>query len=201
MRPMIISFISAFATIGIVACAQGGDASSEPMEQVATENTSDAGPAVGAPIPEGFVARDTSGAERHLADITGENGIVLVFNRSVDWCSYCQAQMVGLRDIESDLAERGYTLATLSYDSPQTLAGFARRENIGYLMLSDEGSAMIDAFELRDPQYGADSFAYGVPRPAIFVIGSNGEVQAKMVESDYRVRPENSDILAVIDAL
>lgn len=201
MRPMIISFISAFATIGIVACAQGGEASSEPMEQVAAESISDAGPAVGAPIPEGFVARDTSGAEKHFADLTGENGIVLVFNRSADWCSYCQAQMVDLRSIESDLAERGYTLATLSYDSPQTLADFARREDIGYTMLSDEGSAIIDAFDLRDPQYGEESFAYGVPRPAIFIIGSDGAVQAKMVESDYRVRPENGDILAAVDAL
>jgi peroxiredoxin len=201
MRAFTIVLISAAATLGIAACTQETETVSEPVEQAASEPMEHSGPAIGAIIPADFMARDTSGAERRLGDLVGESGLVLVFNRSADWCSYCQGQMVALNDIRSDLEERGYTLATLSYDTPAILADFAEREAIGYAMLSDEGSAMIDAFDLRDPQYGEESFANGVPRPAILVIGTDGTVRAKMVETDYRVRPEPSDIVAAVDAL
>jgi len=201
MRAFTIVLISAAATLGIAACTQETETAAEPVEQAASEPTDHSGPAVGTTIPASFLARDTSGAERNLADLAGDNGLVLVFNRSADWCSFCQGQMVVLRDIQDDLAQRGYTLATLSYDSPAILADFATREEIGYTMLSDEGSAMIDAFDLRDPQYGEESFAHGVPRPAILVISTDGTVQAKMVETDYRIRPEPSDIVAAVDAL
>ncbi len=210
MRATSIALISALATIGIVACSESGETSAEPMQAIDSAASTDAvvdpevanaGPDVGEAIPANFTARNLQGRAMQLADLTGENGLVLVFNRSADWCGYCQAQMVSLRDIRADLEQRGYALATISYDAPDVLAEFAGRENIEYAMLSDEGSTMIDAFELRDPQYSEDSFAYGVPRPAIFVIAPDGTVQAKMVESDYRIRPENSDIVAAVDAL
>lgn len=204
MRAITIAFLSAAATFGIAACTQEAAPEAEPAEQletVAAESMDHSGPAVGETIPAAFLTRDASGAERRLDDLIGENGLVLIFNRSADWCGFCQAQMVDLRDIQADLDERGYTLATLSYDAPEILADFIEREDINYTMLSDEGSAMIDAFDLRDPQYGPESFANGVPRPAILVIDTAGTVRAKMVESDYRVRPEPSDIVAAVDAL
>lgn len=201
MRAFTIVLISAAATLGIAACSQNAETHNEPMEQSVSEPLDHAGPAVGETIPANFVTRDAGGAERRLDDLSGENGLVLVFNRSADWCSYCQGQMVDLRDIQDDLEQRGYTLATISYDAPAVLAEFAAREDIGYTMLSDEGAAMIEAFDLRDPQYAEGSFAYGVPRPTIMVIGTDGTVQAKMVETDYRIRPEPSDIVAAVDAL
>lgn len=201
MRAMTIILVSAAATLGIAACTQQESPASEPVEQIASEPMDHAGPAVGEAIPANFLVRDITGAERGLDDLAGENGLVLVFNRSADWCSYCQAQMVELRDIQGDLEQRGYALATLSYDAPATLAEFAQREDIGYAMLSDEGAAMIEAFDLRDPQYAEGSFAYGVPRPTILVIGRDGIVQSKMIETDYRIRPEPADIVAAVDVL
>lgn len=201
MRATTIVLISAIATLGIGACTQEAEPASEPTQQVQVDALENSGPAIGDTIPAEFAVRDQTGAQRGFDDVAGENGLVLVFNRSADWCSYCQAQMIGLRDIQDDLEERGYTLATISYDSPAILSDFAAREEIGYQMLSDEGSAMIDAFDLRDPQYGEDSFANGVPRPAIFVIDTSGTVRAKMVETDYRVRPEPADIVAAVDGL
>ncbi|QLC25155.1 peroxiredoxin family protein [Parasphingopyxis algicola] len=201
MRAMTIVLISAAATLGIAACTPEAETVPEPVAQAASEPLEHSGPAVGETIPADFRTRDASGAERRFEDLSGENGLVLVFNRSADWCSYCQGQMVELRDIQDDLEQRGYVLATLSYDAPEILADFAAREEIEYPMLSDEGSVTIDAFDLRDPQYGEESFANGVPRPAILVIGNDGTVRAKMVETDYRTRPEPADIVAAVDAL
>jgi peroxiredoxin len=201
MRAFTIVLVSAAATLGIAACTEDAEPIADPVEQAANEPMEHAGPSVGEAIPANFLTRDMTGAERRLDDLVGENGLVLVFNRSADWCSYCQGQMVELRSIQGDLEQRGYTLATISYDAPAILADFAAREDIGYTMLSDEGAAMIEAFDLRDPQYAEGSFAYGVPRPTIMVIGTDGIVQAKMVETDYRIRPEPADIVAAVDAL
>ena len=42
------------------------------------------GPAVGATIPD-FSAVDQDGKPRSFADLTGPNGLLLLFHRSADW--------------------------------------------------------------------------------------------------------------------
>jgi len=48
-----------------------------------------------------------------------------LFVRSASWCPFCQVQLIDVNRITADLAKRGYTLAALSYDSPEVLATFA----------------------------------------------------------------------------
>lgn len=161
----------------------------------------DIGPAIGTKIPAGFTALDQTGAQKSFADIAGENGVVLSFVRSADWCPYCKQQMIDLQTIAGDLSERGFTLATLSYDSPAILTKFAKQRDISYIMLSDEKSAMIDAFDLRDPAYKESSKAYGVPRASIFIIDPNGVIRAKLAEESYRDRPQVEAVLAEVDRI
>lgn len=42
------------------------------------------GPEIGAKVPA-FSLPDQNGRDRSLADLTGENGLLLVFSRSADW--------------------------------------------------------------------------------------------------------------------
>jgi peroxiredoxin len=167
----------------------------------ATAASIDIGPAVGAKIPATFKALDKTGAAKTYADIAGKNGTVLLFVRSASWCPFCQVQLIDINRITADLAKRGYTLAALSYDSPEVLATFAAQRGIGYTLLSDKKSEMIDAFNIRDPQYPAGNMAHGVPMPAIFVIDAKGVVQAKLAEEGYRTRPLNEAMLAAVDGI
>jgi peroxiredoxin len=160
----------------------------------------DIGPAVGAKIPA-LKALDKAGSEKSYADITGKNGTVLLFVRSASWCPFCQLQLIDVNRITADLAQRGYTLAALSYDKPEVLATFAKQRAIGYTLLSDQKSEMIDAFGVRDPQYPPGNMAHGVPKPAIFVIDAKGVVQAKLAEEGYRVRPLVDAMLAAVDGV
>ncbi len=156
------------------------------------------GPPIGAKaIPLAATVTDTSGKPATLASIAGREGTVLVFFRSVKWCPYCQHQMIELKDAVAPLAKRGYTLAAISYDDPATQAAFAAKQGVTFTFLSDPGSKTIDAWGLRDPQYAPDSFAYGVPRPAIFVIDRRGIVRAKLAEEGYKVRPT---VASIVDA-
>jgi peroxiredoxin len=71
---------------------------------------------------------------------------------------------------------------------------------VGFLLLSDPGSRAIDAYGLRDPAYEGKSI-YGIPRPAVFIVDGKGVVRWARIESDYRVRPSNSDIRSALNAL
>lgn len=158
----------------------------------------DPGPAVGARAPA-LHATDLSGRPASLASISGKNGVVLLFFRSAKWCPYCQKQLMEFRDAQAPLEARGYKLAAISYDPTEVLARFADQRAIGYQLLSDPGSATIDAYKLRDPQYKPDSFAYGVPMPVIFVISPKGVIKAKLAEEGYKVRPTLAMVLDAVD--
>ena len=123
------------------------------------------------------------------------------FFRSAKWCPFCQAQLVSLKDVAAPLAARGYGLAAISYDPPTVLHDYAEKRDVRYTLLSDEGSKTIDAWNLRDPQYPTGHFAYGVPRPSIFVISSKGVIKAKLALEGYKVRPDNAAILAAVDGV
>jgi peroxiredoxin len=160
----------------------------------------DIGPAVGAKAPP-ISATDVAGRPASISKLSGKNGVVLVFFRSAKWCPYCQKQLIELKDAKAPLAERGYNLVALSYDPPEVLTGFTAKQQIPYVFLSDQGSKTIDAFKLRDPQYKSESFAFGVPMPAIFVISPRGVVQAKLAEEGYKTRPPVTAVLAAVDGV
>ncbi len=157
--------------------------------------------APGAKAPVRFNAVDTTGKPRTLPSLTGGKGVVLVFFRSAKWCPFCQAQLKSMKTLQAPLAKRGYTLAAISYDSTEELAKFARTQAIGYPLLSDGKSKMIDAFGLRDPAYAKGSFAYGVPKASTYVIDRTGTVRWRTIAADYKIRDDNAAILAAVDAL
>jgi peroxiredoxin len=159
------------------------------------------GIAIGTKAPIAQPLKDSGGKATALGKQMGKKGMVLMLVRSASWCPFCKAQMIALEGARADVAKRGYSLVTLSYDAPGTLANFAAAKGLGFTMLSDEGSKMIDALRLRDPQYPAGSFAAGVPYPTILVLGTDGKVKAKNVSLDYKFRPSNAQLLAMVDGV
>lgn len=157
--------------------------------------------AVGQKVPAHFNAKDIAGKTRNWASIAGRKGTVFVLFRSARWCPYCQAQLKSLRDLQAPLEARGYKLVALSYDAPAALAAFQAKTGIGYTLLSDEKSTMIDAFGLRDTAYAVGSYAYGVPRASTLVIDPKGVLRWKTVATDYKIRADNAAILRAVDGV
>ena len=158
------------------------------------------GPAIGEHIDFGML-KDQTGTERDLSAIAGENGLVLMFVRSADWCPYCQGQLIDMNAHLSEMTSRGYTVASLSYDSTEILARFTAREDIGYTMLSDEGSQIIDKYGLRENDYPEGHRAYGVPKPIIFILSPEGVIEGKLFEESYRERPPATAVAEALDAV
>jgi peroxiredoxin len=159
------------------------------------------GPAIGTKAPDIGTLRDQRNTPRSLSSLMGDNGLVLFFVRSADWCPYCQAQMIELNSSLQAIARRGYKMASISYDNPEILSTFTERRNIQYTMLSDPKSEIIDRYKLRDPQYQPGSRAYGVPRPVIFVLDKSGAIKAKLYEETYQKRPPAALVVETLDKI
>ena len=161
----------------------------------------DLGPPVNAKAPDIGTPNDFTGKPRSLASLMGDKGLVLFFFRSADWCPYCKAQMMDLNTVTADVEKRGYKMAGISYDKPEIQKTFIEQRKIGYTLLSDPKSEIIDRYKLRDPQYPPGNLAYGVPRPIIFFLDKNGVIKAKLYEDTYQKRPPAKLVLETLDKL
>lgn len=159
------------------------------------------GSAVGETVPIDMPLRNSKDEVTSIANISGAKGTVLVMVRSADWCPFCKVQLAEHAQIGDELAAKGYALASLSYDEPQLLAEFASDLERPFVMLSDKDSAFIDAIGLRDPHYGEDHFAYGVPRASVLILDPQGTIKAKLVSDDYRQRPNNEFVLGMVEGV
>jgi len=181
---MTLPFLPAFAVVAAVVAGSSALAA----------------PKVGDSLPAAFAPVDASGKARSLASLSGRNGMVLVLSRSAAWCAYCQAQMKELSAATGPLAAKGYSLAVMTYDSPEVLGKFAAKQSISYPLLSDTGSKAIAAMGLLDARYPAGHMAAGVPLPTVLVLDKAGRVQAVDVSQDYRKRPSVEAIVAMAPA-
>ncbi|MEL6860329.1 MAG: peroxiredoxin family protein [Pseudomonadota bacterium] len=141
-----------------------------------------------------FSAVTTTGETVSFADISGENGAVVVFSRSLDWCPYCKAQALELETVTADLEAQGWTLNLITYDAPEILAAYSAEKSLSYTLLSDTDSAMIDAYGLRNTEMPAGSRFDGVPHPAIIYVKADGEVAGVQKEEGFKTRPPTEGI-------
>jgi peroxiredoxin len=170
---------------------------------LASQAALDFGPAVGDTAPA-FSVADTGGAPRSLADLAGPQGLVLYFNRSLDWCPICLRQTIELSAAADDFAMQGWGVAVLTYDPVETLARIKDQRALALTLLSDLDSMVIDAFDVRDPIYADPGhMAYGVPYPLAVAIRPDGRIVGKYwheaglgQQRGYAVRVSAADVLA-----
>ena len=113
-------------------------------------------------------------------------------------------QLVELQHIAGELAGRGVVPFAISYDSVETLAGFAQRNGIEYSLLADEGSAAIRRVGMLDEhldQHHAEMGGTvrddqrGVAYPGVFLLDEQGVVVERRFQRNYRVRESGLSLL------
>ncbi len=149
-------------------------------------------------IPHSLEALDQNGAVQNFDSVKGENGAVVHFIRSADWCPYCKAQLLDIKNYGPQIKAAGYSVVVISYDAPETLADFAAKYDFPYVMLSDEGSKIIKAFGILNEKINVESPYYGIPHPTIYVITAAGEITAKLAEDTPEKRPTADLVLEAI---
>lgn len=86
------------------------------------------------------------------------------------------------------MEKEGVGLAAVSYDSQETLLGFAGKYKIGFPLLSDFGSAVIRSFGIFNLNIAEGLRAHGVPHPVEYLVGSDGVVLRKYFVPNYQHR-------------
>ena len=160
---------------------------------------------VGQSIPHDLKLQNQNGAVQNFDTFSGENGAVLIFTRSVDWCPYCKLQMTDLNKDIPKFKKAGYTVIGISPDDVGDLARFDEKltQTTGWsqiTFLSDGNSDAIRAFNVLNTDVHPNHSSYGIPNPTIFVVGKDKVIQAKLQEEGYKTRPQIADILKAIAA-
>lgn len=171
----------------------------EDLERHGVIFTSEAGLNVGAYVPL-HVKIKSGSKETDLEEVLEAGSIILFFTRSVEWCGFCQGQLKNVNSIASDIEQRGYQILALGYDEPAIQQEFTKSQKLRFKMLSDESSNLIDAFELRYPQY-TQGRAVGVPYATVMLIDQDGRIQAKTQSGVHSIRPTNEELLSLIDSI
>lgn len=140
------------------------------------------GPAVGAAIPHQLITADNPDG---FDALKGENGMVLFFVRSLDWCPFCKRQATDVSSRIDEFAARGLSVVFVSYDTPDEQNAFAEKTDFQGRLVSDPGIDVINAFGLRNEEHAEGSRVYGIPHPAVFVVDKDGVVLAKFYEDDF----------------
>lgn len=195
---------SGFAAL-LLALSAAAPGLAQDAARAAAEAAEGLGPAVGSRAP---VTRfETLDGAASLAELSGPNGVVIYFNRSLDWCPICLRQALEVDQARDRFEAAGWRAAVLTYDDADTLALAARRRGIETTLIPDPEIAVIDAFGLRDPIYtDPDHMAHGVPYPIAFAIHPDGLIVGKFwheaglgADGGYAARVTVDDVLAALD--
>jgi peroxiredoxin len=156
--------------------------------------------AVGATAPEFTLAR-FGGGTRALSDFRGKKNVVLVFYRGY-WCPYCIRQLKELRTLLDGELKQNTELLVVSIDGEkETQQAVARIAADGgqpdFTFLSDPDHAVIARYGVLNPS----GSRRGIPHPAAYVIDRAGIVRWRDVQTDYKIRPTNAQILTALTAL
>jgi peroxiredoxin len=152
------------------------------------------GPQVGDKVPD-FRLPDQHGQVRTLSSLMGPKGLILVFNRSADWCPYCKTQLLELQGRVGEIRKAGLGLVSISYDPVPVLADFASRRAITFPMLSDAGSAIIKKYGILNTTVPKTNPLFGHPFPGTFMLNREGVVTSRFFEDTIQERDTISSVL------
>jgi peroxiredoxin len=98
-------------------------------------------------------------------------------------------QLVELQQALPKFEAAGIRLYAVSYDTPGELAAFAEAHDIGYTLLSDEGSEVIRSLGILNHFVTPDQVPYyGIPFPGTYIIDEQGVVAAKFFRRNLAQR-------------
>jgi len=112
-----------------------------------------------------------------------------------------------LQRVAADLAAHDIALFAISYDSVETLAGFADQHHISYPLLSDEGSRFIHQVGMLDEdldrhhaEFGGrvQEHQRGGAYPGVLLLDRDGVVVRKRFHPNYRLRDTGAGLVEAL---
>ncbi len=160
--------------------------------------------------------KTVDGNQYSIAESVTTTPAIVIFYRG-GWCPYCNMHLQELRTIEDELIEMGYRIYAVSPDTPEKLSESLDSHNMKYTLLSDSdlslGRELGIVFRKEQEQverlreHGMDIEEYSgqdhnlLPVPAVFIVGTGGELKFTFVHPDYRIRLDSTVLVTAARSL
>ena len=103
-----------------------------------------------------------------------------------------------LNEIKDQFEQLGVGIVGMTYDTPAIIQAFDEKWDIDYPVLRDVDRQHVEAWDIRNEEYGEGTFAYGIPHPGVVLLSPEGKILAKWAEPGYRTRADWSEVLAQV---
>ena len=145
-------------------------------------------------VAPAFTLQDQNGKKVSLKDFKGNKNVVLYFYPKA-MTPGCTVQACGLRDSKKDLAKLNSVALGISPDPVARLKKFDDKEDLNFVLLSDEDHAIADKYGV----WGLKKFMgrefMGIIRTT-FVIDKNGKLAHVM--DKVKTRSHHNDVLEIL---
>ena len=163
-----------------------------------------------------FDLPNQTGEKRSLASLRESGPVVVTFYRG-GWCPYCNMQLKAYQQMLPDIKAAGATLVAITPEMPDASLTTAEKNELAFDVLTDTDATYARelglVFTLPEEvrpiyqNFGIDVEAHNgtgkfdLPLAATFVVGTDGTITFAVVDSDYTVRAEPSDIITAVETL
>ena len=169
-------------------------------------------PQVGEPMPP-FHLPDEEGRIVSLDRLLGKGPVAVTFHRG-HWCPYCRLNTNALVQAQRKMESEGCQIVAIMPDRQQFAQKFKFESQARFPILTDidngyalslnlviwvgaEMERMISSAGRDIPSYQGNA-SWMLPIPATFVVGTDGNVNARFVDPDYRKRMAIEDMIGAL---
>ena len=174
---LFLVFVLVAIAVALVRLPQDGDAAFGLVDQVPSESAEATGPRIGNLAPN-FRLQTITGDSLRLSDLRGRP---VFLNFWATWCGECRNEMPAMQRLADEHGDAIAVVGLNAGEKTETVRAFADRLGIGYPLLLDPGSSVVEAYAV--PAIPTSLFidADGVVRSVVF-----GELTREEMEEYLR---------------
>ena len=106
-----------------------------------------------------------------------------------------------LNDLKDQYAAIGVGVVGMTYDKPEIIKAFDEKWDIDFPVLKDVDRQHVDAWGVRNQEYGPGTLGYGIPYPGVVLLSPEGTSLAKGADAGYRSRADWAEVLEEVTAI
>ena len=145
-------------------------------------------------VAPAFTLQDQNGKKVSLKDFKGKKNVVLYFYPKA-MTPGCTVQACGLRDSKKDLAKLNSVALGISPDPVARLKKFDDKEDLNFVLLSDEDHAIADKYRVWGMKKFMGREFMGIIRTT-FVIDKNGKLAHVM--DKVKTKSHHDDVMEIL---
>lgn len=178
----------------------------------------------GAVAPAFSLPDARTGKPVHSSDLVALGPVVIKFFRG-RWCPYCVTELETWRDLIAELRSRNALFVAISPQAPRQNVFMLDQHALNFPLLTDAGCNIAEqfgaAYSVSQEQrryfqsilvnipfnhaglsyHTATEASWRLPLPATFIVDGQNTIVFSEGHADFRVRPEPTDVLSVLDRL